>query len=765
MTDSNSCAVQQPVNIQNELLAAALGALQRCRRELLDVLITTLLRSDSETGISAGTCQLYQERLRWLAGSFCFAPRNARAWAAKTLSEFFDTLLQADTVNTDAVPSAILCIDTRQRALRILLRIRGWTPGDALNSLLCACVDDIIITAGAPDTGTDAGAAVWLKKAQKVFQRLRPALLFSRCYAGFLTHQTRVMDTNPDPCDFLRQCIALRQALSGEQDLSQLVRSLNKSLGETLYKALNDAFHETVHETVQETFHETGHDISKISPQRSVGNLTQQSADEVLNKNPDVMMTREIGLSQESLWLLIRLAAVFSFMVPCMPQIVAREKCERLITLCGLCLHSSHIVGSTESSDSRLLDLVDIAQRLAWGVPCQDRKRPSDTSDRINMDTDGGGAEDLRDACHAIEQTWAAHERSHKGSHKRSHKGLREEHDLQDLSLVLYRSAVIISLQGVDVTHQGLVCRIKSLWVSVNHCLQLGENACDFLQELTTVLRAFLADIRQVSQAHLPDPNLCRPLLIRILLMEARVGLHAQQYWEGMLIRASDSGLTLSKAGTVHEMLASGLHLLPRPQRLLGSLHEMAAQTDIAACGYPADTRDLLDEVMIELRMLAQGARVLGVPKVESLARIMIAVYQALLVNPVLLSEPGTCQLLVRAHRRLCFLLDQAAAWQAVTDGADILDRLCAWLDQRMDGVDYFSKPQSRGRMPDVGLTDHYNIAEDTHAWQDCRRYNQRLRRLLKTSEDLEPARVLLLELLRGQSAVIRRYLSYERHR
>lgn len=745
MTDSNSRIVRQAVSRHNELLTAAYDALQRCRSELLDVLVTTLMQYDPETGISADTCQLYQERLVSLAGSFCFAPRNTRAWAAKMLSEFFDAFLQADTVNTDTVPSVILCVDTRQRALRILLRMRSGTQDDALNSLLCTCVGDIIITAGAPDTGTDAGAAVWLKKAQKVFQRLRHALLFSRLYERFRTRQTRAMDTSPDACDFLRQCIALRQALSGEDDLSQLVRSLNRNLGETLYKTLHDTFHETVH------------DIPETPPQGNIWNLPHQSADKILNENPDVMMTRETRLLQENLWCLIRLVAVFRFMAPCMPQIVAREECERLIALCGLCLHPSHIAGSTESSDSRLLELADIAQRLAWGVPCQGWKRPSDTSGRIDMGTNRCGAEDLREACHAIEQTWAAH--------KRPHNGLREEHDLQELSLVLYRSAVIISLQGVDVAHQGLVCRIKSLWVSVNHCLQLGENAGDFLQELTTVLRAFVADIRHISPADLSDHNLCRPLLIRILLMEASVGLYAKQYWEDMLIRASDSGLTLSKAGTVHEMLASGLRLLPRPQRLLGGLHEMAAQTDIAACGYPADTRDLLDEAMIELRMLAQGARVLGVPKVESLARIMMTVYQALLVNPGLLSEPGSCQLLVRAHRRLCFLLDQAAAWQPVTDGADILDRLCAWLDQRVDGVDYFSKSQSRGRMPDEGLTDHYNIAEGMHAWQDCRRYNQRLRRLLKTSEDLEPARVLLLELLRGQGAVIRRYLSYERHR
>jgi hypothetical protein len=111
-------------------------------------------------------------------------------------------------------------------------------------------------------------------------------------------------------------------------------------------------------------------------------------------------------------------------------------------------------------------------------------------------------------------------------------------------------------------------------------------------------------------------------------------------------------------------------------------------------------------------------------------------------------------------------MLDQAAAWQPVDGGADILDRLCTWVDRHVHGVGYeFIREPEPEAGPGILPEAKHSVAEHTNAWQDCRRYNQRLRGLLEKSADLEQARVLLLELLKGQNAVIKRYLSYERHR
>ena len=469
------------------------------------------------------------------------------------------------------------------------------------------------------------------------------------------------------------------------------------------------------------------------------------------------------------LWTVIKLVLALKFLLSCAAEKALSADCEQFVALCGLWLHTPALLRSSSSSLSsasecsqkpqahacadlepdKLRMLAARAQHMIWGVCCADTQSLETGQARAERQY----SEDYKRTCQAVSQLWNGRHRA-------------DVANLQINSLALYRSAIVISLHGTGPDHQTLICRTRSLWVSVNHCFQLRGAAVGFSQELTGLLDKFVLYINQCAKTWLPGQLQTEPSIASVLLLEATTGLFAQQYWQDLVAQVADRHTELSQSGSVHEMLAAGLRLLPQPGCLLDDMRKVAGQSGGEAYGYLPATRDCLDEVLVELRMLAEGARVLGVPKIESLARVITSMYHALLQNPQLLSVQGTWQLLARAHRRLGYMLDQAAAWQPVDGGADILDRLCTWVDRHVHGVGYeFIREPEPEAGPGILPEAKHSVAEHTNAWQDCRRYNQRLRGLLEKSADLEQARVLLLELLKGQNAVIKRYLSYERHR
>ncbi|MDO8907057.1 MAG: response regulator [Pseudohongiella sp.] len=191
--------------------------------------------------------------------------------------------------------------------------------------------------------------------------------------------------------------------------------------------------------------------------------------------------------------------------------------------------------------------------------------------------------------------------------------------------------------------------------------------------------------------------------------------------------------------GQEHHLLAAGLHRLPKPDCLLADMVD-----DIEHCG------TVLSEITHELRVLAEGARRLGVGRAESLATLMLDCYQQLNSQPELLQRKTLRLALGRAHRVLCRLLDQAAAWLP-------LDQSGAGLSVPAVIDDLFTQFDHSGRKA-CGA----DAGSRQTAWVQCQSLNRRLRQLVRRSGNLAEYRSLIAELLQEQQAVITPYLSYQ---
>lgn len=208
------------------------------------------------------------------------------------------------------------------------------------------------------------------------------------------------------------------------------------------------------------------------------------------------------------------------------------------------------------------------------------------------------------------------------------------------------------------------------------------------------------------------------------------------------------AGRQLSGAGAEHQLLAAGLHRLPRPDGIVSEILD-----DIKQSG------TVLSEITHELALLTEGARRLGVGRVESLSRLLLDCYQQLTLQPELLQHKSRRMALGRAHRVLCRLLDQAAAWLP--------------LDQESGGhtlsaviSDLFVQFDQSGRCSDItqggGVASQY-VHSNHLAWRQCQALNLRVRQLIRRSGNLSEYRSLITELLREQQTVIAPYLRYQR--
>lgn len=198
-----------------------------------------------------------------------------------------------------------------------------------------------------------------------------------------------------------------------------------------------------------------------------------------------------------------------------------------------------------------------------------------------------------------------------------------------------------------------------------------------------------------------------------------------------------------------HALLAAGLHQLPQPEtivaRLLGDVRQAGT---------------LLSEITHELVLLADGASSLGVTRVESLARLMLDCYQQLGAQPELLQQKNVRLALGRAHRALCRLLDQAAAWLPL-DEAGGGPALSAVIDALFTQFGY-PCGNARSSAAAGGQTES---EPGQAAWMQCQSLNRRLRQLLRQADDMSGYGSLMAELLNQQQAVIAPHLPYQSSR
>jgi hypothetical protein len=162
------------------------------------------------------------------------------------------------------------------------------------------------------------------------------------------------------------------------------------------------------------------------------------------------------------------------------------------------------------------------------------------------------------------------------------------------------------------------------------------------------------------------------------------------------------------------------------------------------------------------LQLLTQGASRLGVMRVESLSRLMQDCYQLLSREPERLQQQKKLRLVLgRAHRVLCRLLDQAAAWRP-------LDEPHLEIAAQKSIHELFMLfPQARQGSPaseTEALTEHVQInpSEAAAEWKHCQSINTRLRQILRQRGNINEYRSLMTELLREQHTLMAKYLSYQ---
>lgn len=171
--------------------------------------------------------------------------------------------------------------------------------------------------------------------------------------------------------------------------------------------------------------------------------------------------------------------------------------------------------------------------------------------------------------------------------------------------------------------------------------------------------------------------------------------------------------------------LAAGLQLLSRPGKLVSRL---IADTQQAGT--------LLAEVRHELQLLLEGARRWQVGNIESLVSLMLLCYRQLEQRHELLEQRQWRLVLGRAHRQLCRMLDQAAAWQTPDK-----KREAARTSRLLDELFLLLNPSEE------------QPARDD--WQLCLRLNQRIRLLgdLQRREKLDCS--MLVRALLGEQQIL----------
>lgn len=206
----------------------------------------------------------------------------------------------------------------------------------------------------------------------------------------------------------------------------------------------------------------------------------------------------------------------------------------------------------------------------------------------------------------------------------------------------------------------------------------------------------------------------------RLLMLEARLAVTAARYWQSAVLEL-DAEQDDFNGQSVHQALASGLRLLP------------------AASAVYSVQDDARQDVLRELRFLLKGARVLGIQRIESLVWVMIEACQA--------QPPPPEVLMRRAHRSLCRMLDQAAAWQPPGSARRMINSLYSHLEGLGSRTDQHRSLRE--------------LAGSDNSYQQCLRINWRLRKILRHSRDLDSVRVLLQELLRSQEDMLSTSVHY----
>lgn len=210
------------------------------------------------------------------------------------------------------------------------------------------------------------------------------------------------------------------------------------------------------------------------------------------------------------------------------------------------------------------------------------------------------------------------------------------------------------------------------------------------------------------------------------------------------LLRRQSLCPLLAISGAQQAMLAAQLSRLPRPQDCLLALRGQHEQRDLVC-----------NEIRHELTALSEAANALKLSAIESVSLVLTQIYSVFAMRPAIADMPAVMSQLQRAHLGLCLLLDQAAAWQAISRAGSLIERLYRLLDRLLLlGSAVADQPggyQAANR-------DDPAAAE----WQKCRRINRRLRQLLAQAESSDSLHAVMSELLRTQNHLMQQMPAYQ---
>lgn len=214
-------------------------------------------------------------------------------------------------------------------------------------------------------------------------------------------------------------------------------------------------------------------------------------------------------------------------------------------------------------------------------------------------------------------------------------------------------------------------------------------------------------------------------------------------------LMALDLGFALAddrEQRTAQTSLASGLKLLARPEKLVALLW-----VDNQSAG------TLLAELLHELSLLLEGARRWQVVGVESLVTLLILCYRRIRQHAEWLEHRSWRLALGRAHRQLCRMLDQAAAWQAPVKNSGAKDRGSAQLARVMNDLFGLLNPKLASSFLLSGIPHGHT----QQSWLDCLSLNRRLKQLveLQRTEHIDNA-MLILSLISEQHAHIQQQIA-----
>jgi hypothetical protein len=202
--------------------------------------------------------------------------------------------------------------------------------------------------------------------------------------------------------------------------------------------------------------------------------------------------------------------------------------------------------------------------------------------------------------------------------------------------------------------------------------------------------------------------------------------------------------LPLSTAGQV--LLAGNMKLLPRPWDWSERLDASHPDVDL-----------LIGELCLELKLLAEAASLLELSGIGALSSVLISVYQILQGAPSGLQTASVHRRLIRAHRELCRMLDEAAVWRSGHHAAGTVQTMLTLRDE-LSGAQAQAFPSSAQHYESVSESGTQGQPE----WAHCLRLNQQIQQILNRHRTETIDRLLLRDLLKSQSALIRRQLAYQ---